>query len=115
MLLSLGRVGEDRLEELAAPISPHKETFKTLQLPKQVSTDETFILGPLLVLKRMFEESGLDEILKSLGEKHRRLGLDLRAVVFTMVAARLVKPGSKLKVYEHWQNRLYPKMVARDI
>jgi transposase len=115
MLLSLGRVGEDRLEELAAAISQHKEMFTVLELAKQVSTDETFVLGPLLVLQRMFEESGLDEILKSLGEKHPKLGLDLRALVFTMIAARLVKPGSKLKVYEHWQNRLYPKMVERDI
>jgi transposase len=32
-----------------------------------------------------------------------------------MVAARFVRPGSKLKVYEHWHNRLYPKMVQRDV
>jgi transposase len=114
-LLSLGRVGEDRLEELAAAISKHKDVFTVLELAKQISVDETFILGPLLVLQRMFENSGIDDVLKSLEEKHPKLGFDLRALVFTMVAARFVRPGSKLKVYEHWQSRFYPKMVVQDI
>jgi hypothetical protein len=39
MLLSLGRVGEDRLEELAAAISQHKEIFTALELSKHVATD----------------------------------------------------------------------------
>lgn len=115
MLLSLGRVGEDRIEELAAAISRHKEMFTILSLAKEISTNETFILGPLLVLQRVFQESGIDAVLESLSRQHPQLGFDLRALVFTMVAARFVKPCSKLKVYEHWQNRLYPKMVVRDI
>lgn len=114
-LLSLGRVEEDRLEELAVAISHHKEVFTVLELAKQVSVDETFILGPLLVLRRLFERSGIDEVLRSLDAKHPQLGFDVRSLVFTMVAARFVRPGSKLKVYEHWQNRLYPKMVERGI
>jgi transposase len=115
MLLSLGRVGEDRLEELAAAISQHKEMFTVLELAKHVSTNETFILGPLLVLERIFENSGIDGVLKSLGKRHPRLGFDLRELVFTMVAARFIRPSSKLKVYEHWQDRLYPRMVAKHI
>ncbi len=115
MLLSLGRVEEDRLEALAAAISEHKELFTVLELAKKISTDETFILGPLLVLERIFETSGIDHVLSSLAERHPKLGFDLRELVFTMVAARFVRPGSKLKVYEHWQKRLYPKMVSKHI
>jgi transposase len=114
-LLSLGRVEEDKLEQLASAISHHKELFTVLELAKRVSVDETFILGPLLVLRRIFEKSGIDDILKSLQREHPQLGFDVRTLVFTMVAARFVRPGSKLKVYEHWQNRLYPKLVQRDI
>jgi transposase len=115
MLLSLGRVGEDRLDDLASAISQHKEFFTALELSKQIATDQTFILGPLLVLNRIFESSGLDGVLDSIVAKHPKLGFDLKALVFTMVAARFVKPGSKLKVYEHWQRRLYPKMVVPNI
>ena len=114
-LLSLGRVEEDKLEQLASAISRHKELFTVLDLAKRVSVDETFILGPLLVLRRIFKESGIDDILKSLQREHPQLGFDVRTLVFTMVAARFVRPGSKLKVYEHWQNQLYPKLVQRDI
>lgn len=32
-----------------------------------------------------------------------------------MAASRFVKPGSKLKVYEHWQKRLYPEIIEKEI
>jgi transposase len=114
-LLSLGRVEQDRLEELAAAISHHKEVFTVMELAKQVSVEETYILGPLLVLRRLFEKSGIDDVLRTLEEKHPQLGFEVRSLVFTMVAARFVRPGSKLKVYEHWRNRLYPKMVEGKV
>lgn len=114
-LLSLGKVGEDRLEELATAISRHKEIFTVLELAKSVSVKETYILGPLLVLNRLFEKSGIDRVLKSVADRHPKLGFDLRGLVFTMASARFVRPGSKLKVYEHWLDRLYPEMIEQDI
>jgi transposase len=114
-LLSLGRAGEDRMDELLAAISKHKEVFTTLELAKRVSVDSTYILGPLLLLERLFASSGIDTVLKMVADQHPRLGYDLRGVVFTMVAARFCRPGSKLKVYEHWQERLYPEMVDGNI
>lgn len=114
-LLSLGRDGKDRLDELAAAISRHKDVFTVLELAKNISVENTYILGPLLVLNRLFAQSGIDCVLKTAAEKHPKLGFDLRGLVFTMAAARFVKPGSKLKVYEYWQNRFYPMMVEEEI
>jgi transposase len=114
-LLSLGRVEEDKLGELAAAISRHKDIFTTLELAKHVDVKETYVLGPLLVLERLFERSGIDDVLQSIAGRHPKLGFDLRSLVFAMAAARFVRPGSKLKVYEHWQNRLYPKLVEPNI
>lgn len=114
-LLSLGRVEDDRLEDLASAISKHKELFTALELAKNISVEETYILGPLLVLQRLFEKSGIDQVLRQIAEQHPKLGFDLRELVFTMAAARFVQPGSKLKVYEHWQNRLYPGMIVSEI
>ena len=114
-LLSLGKAGEDRLEELAVAISRHKEVFTILELAKNISVEDTYILGPLLVLERLFEQSGIDCILRSAASEHPRLGFDLRGVVFTMAAARFIRPGSKLKVYEHWQKKLYPEMIKSRI
>lgn len=114
-LMSLGRAGEDRMEEVVAAISKHKEIFTILELAKSMSVADTYILGPLLILERMFETSGIDDVLKSVSEKHPKLGFDLRDLVFTMAAARFVRAGSKLKVYEHWQNKFYPEMVEDNI
>lgn len=114
-LLSLGKVGEDRLDELIAAIGKHKEVLTVLELAKSISIDETYILGPLLVLERLFERSGIGKVLGEIAWKHPKLGFGLVKLVFTMVASRFVKPGSKLKVFEHWQRRLYPEMIDGTI
>lgn len=110
-LMALGRAGEDRMDEVIAAIGKHKDVLTILELAKCISIDNTYILGPLLVLQRFFEDSGIEQILKDISEKHQQLSFDLRNAIFTMVAARFVKPGSKLKVYDHWLDRLYPEMV----
>ena len=114
-LLSLGKAGEDRMDELIAAISRHKEILTLLELAKSIDVKDTYILGPLLVLERLFEKSGLNPILESITARHPKLTFDLRGIVFTLAAARFVQPGSKLKVFEHWQKRFYPEMVTQDI
>lgn len=114
-LLSLGRAGEDRMEEVVAAISKHKDVFTILELAKTIAVEETFILGPLLVLQRLFEKSGIEKVLTDVSAKHPKLGFDLKKLVFTMAASRFVKPGSKLKVYEHWQRRMYPELIEKEI
>jgi transposase len=69
----------------------------------------------LLVLERLFEKSGINNILESITAKHPKLEFDLRGLVFTLTASRFVRPGSKLKVFEYWQKRFYPEMVTQDI
>jgi transposase len=118
VLLSLGRVGgegEDRLDELAAAISKFRDTLTVTQLAKEISIEKTFILGPLLVLEKLFSLLGLDELMQVLASKHSQLEIDLRAVIFTIIACRFVKPGSKLKIFEHGQKLLYPEMVDEEM
>lgn len=114
-LLSLGKAGEDRMDELIAALSKHKEILTILELAKSIEVKDTYILGPLLVLERLFEKSGINDILESITAKHPKLEFDLRGLVFTLAASRFVRPGSKLKVFEHWQKRFYPEMVTQDI
>lgn len=114
-LMSLGRAGEDRMDDVISAIGKHKDVLTVLDLAKNISVSDTFILGPLLVLERMFEQSGIDRILTAIAKKHPKIEFDFRKLVFTMVAARFVRPGSKLKIFEHWQKRFYPEMLVGDI
>lgn len=114
-LMSLGRAGQDRMDDVIHAISKHKEVLSILDLAKSISVSDTFILGPLLVLERLFEQSGIDRILRRITKEHSQLGFDLRELVFTMVVSRFVRPGSKLKIFEHWQNKFYPGMMVGDI
>ena len=103
------------MDDVIAAIAKHKEIFTALELVKTISVDETFILGPLLVLNRLFESSGIRQVLTEIAAKHPKLGFDLHKLIFTMIASRFVKPGSKLKVFEHWQKRFYPEMIEQEI
>lgn len=114
-LLSLGREGEDRIDDLLAAVAKHRDVLTAAALAREIDVKETYILGPLLVMERLFETSGIDKVLNTISAKHPKLGFDLRSAVFTMMTARFVRPGSKLKIFEREQRRLYPKMIDGDL
>lgn len=112
VLLSLGRVGEDRLDELVAAISKHKDVLTAMSAAKSLEIEDTYILGPLLILQHLFHRFGLHDILTQIAMQHPRLAFDFVRTVFTMIVCRFIKPTSKLKIYEHWQDRLYPELLS---
>lgn len=114
-LLSLGREGEDRIDDLLNAVAKHRDVLTAAALAKEIDVKETYILGPLLVLERLLETSGIDKVLDTVSARHPKLGFDLRQAVFTMMTARFVRPGSKLKIFEKEQKRLYPGLVNGDL
>jgi len=114
-LLALGREGEDRIDDLLTAVAKHRDVLTAAEMAKHIEIKDTYILGPLLVLERMFENSGIDKVLGRVASLHPKLGFDLRQAVFTMAAARFVRPGSKLKIFEKEQRRLYPGLVDGDL
>ena len=115
VLLSLGRVEENKLEELSKAINKHLETVNVFNLAKEIDIASTYILGPLLVLERMTNELGVTEILKKITRDHERLQFDFQKVIFTQLCSRFIKPVSKLALYDNWIERLYPGMIDHDI
>jgi len=114
-LLSLGRVEDGKLDQLAEALSKHSEKLSVFNLAKDVDVKDTYILGPLLVLRRMMDELGVSECLSVLQSRHKKLQFDFEKVVFTQVCSRFLKPVSKLSLYDNWLERMYPKMVEHDI
>ena len=111
-LLSLGKVGEDRLDELIAAIARHRDVASWVEMAKRISVEDTYILGPLLAIRQMFARFGIDEVLSSLCRAHPKLEFDLARIVFTLVVIRFIRPGSKLKVFEYWQEKLCPLYLS---
>jgi hypothetical protein len=114
-LLSLGRVEEGKLEALGELISRHVETTQIFDLAKSIDIKDTYILGPLLVLQRLMDSLGVNNILQTIrNNNHKRLKFDFCKVVFTQVCSRFIKPVSKLALYDHWLERLYPVMIDHN-
>jgi len=114
-LMSLGRVEDGKLDQLAEAISKHIEKLSVFNLAKDVDVKDTYILGPLLVLRRMMDELGVSECLSVLQGRHQKLKFDFEEVVFSQICSRFLKPVSKLSLYDNWLGRMYPKMVEHDI
>lgn len=111
-LLSLGKVGEDRLDDLVAAIGKYKDVLTAVEAAKSLEIADTYILGPLLILQHIFARFGIKNVLSEIAAQHPQLQFHLERIVFTMVACRFLQPGSKLKIFEYWQNKLYPELLS---
>jgi Transposase DDE domain len=112
VLLSLGKVGEDRLDELVSAIGRHKDVLTAIEAAKSLDIKDTYILGPLLVLQHVFTQFGIATLLNNIVHQHPRLEFNFPRIIFTLIACRFIHPCSKLKVFEHWQDKLYPELLS---
>ena len=114
-LMSLGRVKDTRLEKLLDLIGRHLDVVSASQIAKEIDVQNTFILGPLLIIDAIFKQLNLYELLTDLKQKHPKVQFDFVKIIFTLVISRFVEPCSKLKVFSHWQRLFYPDFLEKDL
>ena len=114
-LLSLGRVKDNKLEQLSQALSKHLDTIHVLDLAKHTDINNAYIYGSLLILDRLMETLGINSVLSEITSKHEKLRYDLKKVLFTLITSRFVKPVSKLALYDRWVEKFYPVMVDHDL
>lgn len=114
-LLSLGRVEDNKLEQLSEALSKHLDTIHVLALAKHIDINSAYIYGSLLILDRLMETLGINSVISEIATKHKKLSYDLKKVLFTLITSRFVKPVSKLALYDRWVEKFYPVMIDHDI
>lgn len=115
VLLSLGRVEDNQLDALAKSIAKFTKQVRLIDLAKDVSVDDTFILGPLIVIEQLFEHLGIKNTLDWVSKNHQKSTVNLSKIIFSLVASRLIKPRSKLDFFENSLDKFFPDMVDVDI
>ena len=113
--MSLGRVKDTRLEKLLDLIGRHLDVVSASQIAKEIDVQNTFILGPLLIIDAIFKQLNLYELLTDLKQKHPKVQFDFVKIIFTLVINRFVEPCSKLKVFSHWQKLFYPDFLEEEL
>lgn len=100
VLHSLGRIddlSEEHINGMIESLARFSKTMKIFRCDrdemKKIWDKE---LGSVLVFRRLWEESGLDEIIRR-ELKNRGYGFDVEAAVFGIALQRLLEPGSDLK------------------
>lgn len=115
ILLSLGKIEHHKIDKLSLAIARHRKQLTAINRAGSIDVQQTFILGPLLVIEGLFKKLGINALLEEIQQQHPKLLLDLKSHIFSLVACRFIRPGSKLKVYDHLLERLYPRMIQKDI
>ena len=115
ILLSLGKVEHHKIDELSLAIARHQKQLTAIQRAGSIDVKDTFILGPLLVIEGLFKKLGINALLEEIQRQHPKLLFNLKDHFFSLVVSRFIRPGSKLKVYDSLLDRLYPRMIQKDI
>jgi transposase len=115
ILLSLGRVDDNKLAQLSEAISKHLETIHVIDLAKYVDISHAYIYGSVKMLDHMMESLGINEVISQVAARHSNLSYDLRKTVFTLIASQFVKPVSKSCFDDRWHEKLYPVMVDHNL
>lgn len=115
VLLSLGRVEEGKLEQLADAISKHVDRLTALNLAESIDVSQTYLYGPLLLLEQLTQRLGIGEVLTHIARGHDRLQFDFERAVFSMIASRFMEPISKLGFYDRILDRFYPGLFEHKI
>lgn len=114
-LLSLGKVGDGKLEELATAISKHLDFTTIFNLAKDIDVKDCYIVGPLLLVEQLMRSFGMEDILTAVRRHSKKRKLDFEKIVFTLICSRFIRPVSKLALHDHWLNRMYPVMVNHQL
>jgi len=115
VLLSLGRVDEGKLEQLAEAISKHLDRVTALNLAESIDISQAYLFGPLLLLQHMAEQLGISNVLSGIAQKHDRLQFNFERAVFSMIVSRFMEPISKLGLWDRMLDRFYPGLFDNDI
>lgn len=115
LIMSLGRVDEGLMEKVADALNKHLDTIRIIDLAKHIDIEKAYIFGSLLVLERLMDQLGINQVIEGIAQQHDRVTIDLQKVLFTLLASRFVKPVSKLALHDRWLERLYPEMVDHDL
>ena len=113
-LLPLGKEGDGTIDSLVQAVSRYSGAMTIEKLSENLDIKKTFILGPLLILQKLFEQLGINQAIEKL-PKGMKTRFDIHKILFTLVASRFMEPGSKLSVFESGQHSFYPEMITPDI
>ena len=75
-------------DDLVAAIGRHKDVITALEAAKSLEIEDTYILGPLLILQHIFTRFGIKTLLAKIAVRHPQLQLDFERIVFTMIVCR---------------------------
>lgn len=115
VLLSLGRIEEGKLEQLAKAIGKYLDRITALNLAESIDISQAYLYGPLLLMEHMTEKLGIKEVLSVIAKSHNRLQFDFERAVFSMVASRFMEPVSKLGLFDRMLDRFYPGLFENEI
>jgi len=109
-VMCLGRVEElekkGKIEELIERLIEISKKKAWVNIEKGLFVEWSKIWGPVYVFRKLWEESGLKEILTRI-RKDYEITFDLEEGIFQMVLNRIVSPESKRGMFLRWKGNYF--------
>ncbi len=112
---NLGRLEEARqgIPDLVEKLAKFSKKLRVIELSRDMKSDWVKEYGPVLVLRRFWEELGLARCVEDCFKK-RRLRFKAGEIAFALVLNRFLEPGSDLATHE-WVEGLYGVEPVEDL
>jgi hypothetical protein len=99
VIASLGRLDElkarGQIDALVKSFCRFSEKLAVIESVPDITSCKSYMWGPVTVFERLWQQQGLDEILRRLS-RDRRYRFDVQRVAFALSLQRIVAPGSDL-------------------
>ena len=109
-VMCLGKIEElekkGKIEELIERLIEVSKKKTWVDIEKGLFVEWSKIWGPVYVFRKLWEESGLKEILKKI-RKDYEITFDLEEGIFQMVLNRIVFPESKRGMFLRWKGNYF--------
>lgn len=115
ILMSLGKIEDNRISEVSEAIKKFTDQVYAIDLAKEMDVQQTYILGPLLILESVMERWGMNKIIDKIASAHSKLSYDFRKTIFTLILSRFIQPVSKLSLYDNWLKKFYPEKIDPEV
>lgn len=115
VMANLGRVeeAEKNLPDMVSKLAQYSRKLEVISLASDMKNDWVKEYGPVIIFKKIWERLGLNNYLgKYL--KGRKMGYNIRQIIFSMILNRLLEPRSELGMH-NWIKGIYGLPGVSDI
>lgn len=119
VLFSFGRLevlkATGQIDGLIKALSRFALKQEVIDLSRDISIEEVYLLGAIDVVDKMMERLGIKKLFEKIEAKHPRLRSPWSGIITAMMMNRFVSPCSKRRLQKEQWGKFYPEILGMEV